>query len=298
LFHEVPQVGWKTPTGLVEMKNKKTMMVLALVLVSTITMTVWGVQASGNNISQKTKTTAENVKANNQVKVAPQALIRKAYRNTLQKNEVQLSNAAESVKKPEISNWVYSIDDIQLEEAEEKVFAEIDALVADYEMLPEEERKPHFPGVWVVVARGLSWETDSYPEASEVAPESIPMGMRFFAKAIWGNTEWTLYRLGRGVIGHSGERHRVDGYALYKKETGKFYLVLGGDGVSLQAVGKVYGANADLTSARCRRCLRLAMKGRMSIDGDGYVFGLRGYAYRIPILRAKSIVEAEPQITN
>jgi hypothetical protein len=40
------------------------------------------------------------------------------------------------------------------------------------------------------------------------------------------------------------------------------------------------------------------MKGRMSIDGDGYVFGLRGYAYRIPILRAKPIEEAEPHITN
>jgi hypothetical protein len=40
------------------------------------------------------------------------------------------------------------------------------------------------------------------------------------------------------------------------------------------------------------------MKGRMSIDGDGYVFGLRGYAYRIPILRAKPIEEAEPQIAN
>ena len=120
------------------------------------------------------------------------------------------------------------------------------------------------------------------------------MGMRFFAKAILGNSEWTLYRLGRGVIGHSGERHRVDGYAIYKKETGKFYLVLDGEGVNLQAVGKVYGPNADLTSDKCRRCLRLSMKGRMSIDGDCYVFGLRGYAYRIPLLRAKPVEEAEP----
>jgi hypothetical protein len=280
------------------MKNKKTMMVLALVLVSTVTMTVWGVQASGNKISQYTKTTAENVNANNQVKVAPQALIRKAYRNTFQKTDFLLSNADESEKKSTISDFVYSIDDIQLEEVDSEVFTEIDALVEEYEKRPEEEKKPHFPGVWVVVARGLSWETDSFPETSDVAPESIPMGMRFFAKAIWGNTEWTLYKLGRGVIGHSGERHRVDGYALYMKETGNFYLVLDGEDVSLQAVGKVYGPNADLTSARCRRCLRLAMKGRMLIDGDGYVFGLRGYASRIPILRAKPIEEAEPQIAN
>jgi hypothetical protein len=297
-FHEVPQVALKTPTGLVEMKNKKTMMVLALVIFSAITMTTWGVQASGNNIGQYTKANTENVKANNQVKVAPQALTNKVYRNTLQKNQVQLSNTAETVKKPEISDWAYTIDDLQLEEVDDKVFAEIYARAKEYENLPEEERKPHIPGVWVVVARGLSWETDSYPETSEVAPEGIPMGMRFFAKAIWGNTEWTLYKLGRGVVGHSGERHRVDGYALYEKETGRFYLVLDGEGVNLQAVGKVYGPNTDLTSSRCRRCLRLAIKGRMSIDGDGYVFGLRGYAYRIPILRAKSVEEVEPQIAN
>ena len=70
----------------------------------------------------------------------------KVYRNTLQKNEVQLSNTAEPVKKPEISDWAYTIDDIQLEEADDKVFAEIDALVEDYDKLPEEERKPHIPG--------------------------------------------------------------------------------------------------------------------------------------------------------
>ena len=73
VFHKVPKLLWKTPTGLVEMENKKTMMVLALVIVSAITMTVWGVQASGNNLGQYTKATRENVKANNQVEVAPQA---------------------------------------------------------------------------------------------------------------------------------------------------------------------------------------------------------------------------------
>ena len=46
------------------MKNKKTMMVLALVIVSAITMTAWGVQASGNKIGQYTKTIAENMVKN------------------------------------------------------------------------------------------------------------------------------------------------------------------------------------------------------------------------------------------
>ena len=102
------------------------------------------------------------------------------------------------------------------------------------------------------------------------------MGMRFFAKAIWGNEDWTLFKLRRGIIGHSGERYHVDGYALYKKENGRFYMVLDGEGASLQAVGKVYGPNADITATNCRRYLRLGMKGRITIDGDGYVFALRG----------------------
>jgi hypothetical protein len=54
----------------------------------------------------------------------------------------------------------------------------------------------------------------------------------------------------------------------------------------------------EARAANCRRCLRLAMKSRMSIDGDGYAFALRGYASRLPILRARPIEEAEIHSTN
>jgi hypothetical protein len=202
------------------------------------------------------------------------------------------------MNKPQKVNQGYSLDDIQLEEVTPEILDEIDALVEKYEELPDEEKKTHRRGVWVVVARGLSWKSGSIPEVSEIAPECIPMGTRFYAKAIWGNTEWTLYRLGRGIVGHDGERYKVDGYALYIKESKKFYLVLDGEGVSLQAVGRVYGHNADLASVKGPRCLRLAMKGRMSVEGDPYTFALRGYAFRLPILRAKPLEEAKPQLAN
>jgi hypothetical protein len=264
------------------MKNKKTMTMLVLVLVSSILMTTLTVQASGNSIRKYTN--VKGVKVNTQsLTASPKTVLRHAPTQTRSTTAAQVSN----VVKP--------MEDIHLEEVNDEIIAEIDSLVQAYEELPEEEKKPNVPGVWVVVARGLSWKGSTMPEVSETAPESIPMGIRFFAKAIWGNKEWTLYRLGRGIIGHDGERYRVDGYALYKKETGKFCLVLDGDGVSLQAVGKVYGRNADLSAANCCRCLRLAMKGRMSINGDSYVFALRGYAFRLRLLRAKPIVEAEIQ---
>jgi len=40
------------------------------------------------------------------------------------------------------------------------------------------------------------------------------------------------------------------------------------------------------------------MKGRMSIDGDGYSFGLRGFAYRLPKLRAKPVEAVEIDSSN
>ena len=281
------------------MKTKKTMTVLALVLVSSIMMTALTVQASGNNFGKITETNVQTLNGVSQrVVVSPKVVVRQMTTQTLRRTATQVSYAAKAVKATQVSNIVEPIEDIQIAEIDDAIIAKIDTLVKAYEELPEEEKKPHVPGVWVVVARGFSWKRNSIPEVSETTLEGIPMGMRFYAKAIWGNQDWTLYRLGRGVIGHDGERYHIDGYALYKKETCKFYLVLDGDGVSLQAVGKVYGPNADISAANCRRCLRLAMKGRMSIDGEGYVFALRGFAYRLPILRAKPVEEAEIQSSN
>ena len=279
------------------MKTKNKMMVLALVLVSSVMMTALTVQASGNKFGKNMETDALSSNGEGQYVAAasPKISVHQMTTQTIPRTAAKVSYFARSVKAVQVSNVVKPNDDIQLADIDESIIAEIDAKVKEYEELPEEEKKPHGPGLWVVVARGLSWKSNTIPELSEVAPEAIPMGMRFYAKAIWGNSDWTLYRLGRGIIGHDGERYHVDGYALYKKETRKFYLVLDGDGVSLQAVGRVYGPHADLVAANCRRCLHLSMKGRLSIDGDGYVFALRGRAFRLHILRAKPVQEAEVQ---
>jgi hypothetical protein len=275
------------------------MMVLAMVLVSSVMMMALTVRASGNKFGKISETDAQTSNGESQyVAASPKIAVRQMTTQTIPRTAAKESYLARSVRAVQVSNVFKPNEDIQLAEIDESIVDEIDAKVKAYEELPEEEKKPHVPGVWIVVARGLSWKSNSIPELSEIAPEAIPMGMRFYAKAIWGNSDWTLYRLGRGIIGHDGERYQVDGYALYKKETGKFYLVLDGGGVSLQAVGRVYGPHTDLTAANNRRCLHLSMKGRMMIDGDGYVFALRGSAYRLPILRAKPVQEAEIQSSS
>jgi hypothetical protein len=270
------------------MRQKTTMMMLALVLISSILMTTLMVQASGNKPTIIKNTDVEAISTNSKPLAA----------KPITTNEQVAPQTIKKQVATQVSRILKSMEDIQLDEVNDDIVAEINDLVKAYEALPDVEKKPHVPGVWVVWARGLSWESNTFPETSETAPESIPMGMRVYAKAICGNEEWTLYRLGRGIVGHDGERYRVDGYALYKKENGRFYLVLDGEGISLQAVGKVHGPNADFSAANSRRFLRLSMKGRMSIDGDNYVFGLRGFAFRLPILRAKPVKEAETPNTN
>jgi len=258
------------------MKQKKKLMVLTLILVSSLLMTTISVQASGNSISEYSNTKTKNVQLQTRKKAfSPQIPIR-----------AQLKTTAK------ITKVIDYTENIQLDEVNDEILAEIDTLVEEYEQTPEEKR-PTIRGLWVVWARGLSWKTNSIPETSETAPEGIPMGTKFYAKAILGTQEYTLYKLARGIIGHDGERYQVDGYALYKKATGRFYLVLDGEGVSLQAVGRVYGPNADLASNNGHRCLRLSMKGRISINGDGYVFALRGIAHRRFFLKAIAVRDSE-----
>ena len=72
-------------------------MVLALILLSTITMTVWGVEATGNKITKYTKTTASSIKSKNQLKVATQAKISNKPVMTISNTDTQLSNNAVSV---------------------------------------------------------------------------------------------------------------------------------------------------------------------------------------------------------
>ena len=97
-------------------------------------------------------------------------------------------------------------------------------------------------------------------------------------------------------MGQNGTRYQVEGYALYRKETGKFYLSLEGDGISyFGAVGKVLPPAEDCARPRT---LRIIMKGRMNIEGENYAFTMRGRAFRPRIRSVQPAPGPEEQLTG
>ena len=247
----------------VKMNRKKTTMVLILVVISTMVAATYQVQA---------KAEYENAKYVKRIKA-----------NRVLSNCVQVTT---SIAKPLTLpvNALKAAEELSLDELDN---VDINELVAEYEELSEEE-KANIPGVWVVWARGLSWKRNDVPELSSEIPEGTPVGLRMFVKAIWNTPKWTLYKVVKGVVGHNCTRFEVEGYALYNKETARFHLSLRGDGISeFNAVGKVYNRAPTTDCARPRRFLRIAMKGRMTVEGDDYVFAMRGFAHRPWMLRAR-----------
>jgi hypothetical protein len=268
----------------VEMTTRKTVAVLALVLVAALMVSALPALAwTSTSKAQATQAKGKGMNAGSQ---AIQAKAMTAVRNGLQAHMRIGNQGAFDISVLE------DADELSLDEVED---VDIDALIAEYEAIPEEERTPA-PGVWIVVARGLSWERSDLPEVSEAAPEGLRVGLRMVVKGIWSTPEWNLYKVMKGVVGQNGTRYQVEGYALYKKETGKFYLSLEGEGISyFGAVGKVLPPCEECGRPRA---LRIVMKGRMNVEGENYAFAMRGRAFRPRIRRVKPAPEPEEQLTG
>ena len=168
-------------------------------------------------------------------------------------------------------------DDVELDDLDE---VNIDEIVKEYEALPEDEKKPG-RYIWMVWAKGLSWKRNELPALTDAkSAEGIPVGMNIAVKPIWRTEKWTLYKVVRGVLGHDDNRYPVEGYGL-KRNDGKFFLSLRGEGITLDAVGRVYRYQTTADSVKGTWPLRVVMKGRMTVEGDNYVFAMRVRAYRL-----------------
>jgi hypothetical protein len=197
-----------------------------------------------------------------------------------------------SAQKPEAQAWVpmkvqvnaRSLDRSQALSVQEEVpeydEAEVDAILKEFESISEPEDGIKRP-LWVLHATGFSWELDDDVSVNDEAPEErTPAGMRLAIRVVLTTEDFTVFKV---------VRHQVKGYGILFNEERLFVMKLRGEGLELKTVGRVYGA---------RWGVRVAMKGKMSVEDTDYGFHMRGRAWRIrPRLHRAVPEEVEPSTT-
>ena len=252
----------------VKMATKKKMMMLGLVLVTVLMVSSLYVNAK----VQEQKLDKVEAKPAAQLNGPVQAVT------------ASLSNAAPTRARPSLST-VQVEDDLDAENLDE---VDLAPYIAEYEALPEEEHIRR-RCIWIVVARGHSWKVEPSTDAVDARN---PMGIRFRARPVMDTGDGILFKVPGGVVGHDGERYKVEGYGWARKTDGVFYMKLDGEDIHLKGVGKVYPRNLDVASNTGRfRFHRVAMKGKMTVEGESYLFALRGRAFRACIRPVEAVVE-------
>ena len=145
---------------------------------------------------------------------------------------------------------------------------DVDELIKEIEDLPEKEAQEAKP-FWVVWTKGTSWKSNDVVDAAE--PDGEPIKMRLLLKPVKHTERGTLYKVVKGVIWQRGEHHPVEGVAVLKADH-IFALKLEGEDIEVKAVGRIWKFHAFY---------RVAMKGRMNLEGENWSFYMKGRAFRI-----------------
>jgi hypothetical protein len=123
------------------------------------------------------------------------------------------------------------------------------------------------------------------------------MAIRFGAKPVMDTGDGILFKVPRGTVGHDGDRYQFEGYGWVRKDDGIFYMKLEGDDIWLKVIGKVYPRLYD--AADCVRRLRfhpVVMKGKMSVEGEEYLFALKGRAFRVCLHACEPVAMPEETV--
>lgn len=180
----------------------------------------------------------------------------------------QKSNGDKLVNPTDIDSELESIPDDDPEE-----------LIEEIEGLPETET-PEAKPFWVVWVRGMSWKGE---EVTDVATaDGLPIKMRALVKPIKHTERGTLYHLVRGILVHGDKTYRVTGKAVLTSDH-TFAMKLEdteGEEIEFIAIGRAW---------RTGFMYKVAMKGRMSSEGESWAFFMRGRAFRIRLGWIRSI---------
>ena len=256
----------------VKMTKRRSMMALGLVLVACLMMTSMFAYAKTEQNLLKASARPTIAQYNGPVN-AISATPRNAKSITPSIGQAQVSDELESASEDDVDLIPY---------------------ILEYEELPEDEQI-HRPCIWVVIARGYSWEVE--PSTDAVNARNW-MGMRFAAKPVMDTGDGILFKVSRGIVGHDGERYKVEGYGWARKEDGMFYMKLDGEDIHLKVVGKVFPKNIDVASnVRRFRFHRIVMKGKMTVEGEEYFFSLKGRAFRLCLCVCEPVMKTEEDVS-
>jgi len=205
---------------------------------------------------------------------------------TRTKLKQHIGTLAKQLKKVEQWNWRnreklgLRFDEAELPDLDE---AEVDDLIDEYEALLDAEKGK----IWILVARGRSWEIDIEPVTDEMAPgDCTRIGMKLAVRTVRAEDGTIVFRVVRGCVFHDGEKTEVTGAGVLRKD-GTFAVRLNGEGLRLKAFGRAF---------KVRGSYFVLMKGRMTLEGEGeYAFLMRGRAFKLR--RRRPIAAPRPEET-
>lgn len=263
------------------MYHTKKLMILGLIIVTTLMVPIILVHA---------QTVAYNVEGPEVKSIIAQYVPMKTFSFGNIKR-IQVENSAANIQKirPE-TNTIQFEEDLDVESIDETLIKEY---IQEYEKLSNDQ-KPHGRCIWVVMAKGYSWKTEPTTDAVE---SRIPMTIRFRAKPVMDTGDGILFKILRGIVEHDDVRYEFEGYGWVRKDDGIFYMKLEGDDIWLKVIGRVYPRLYDATD--CVRRLRfhpVVMKGKMSVEGEMYLFALKGRAFRVCLHACEPVAMPEETV--
>jgi len=194
---------------------------------------------------------------------------------TRTKLKQHIETRANQLKKIEQWNWRNKeklglrFDEAELPNLDE---VEVDDLIDEYEALLDAEDAPKGK-IWILVARGRSWEIDVEPVTDEMAPgDCTRIGMKLAIRTVRADDRTIVFRVVRGCVFHDGEKTEVAGAGVLRKD-GTFAVRLNGEGLRLKAFGRAF---------KVRGSYFVLMKGRTTLEGEGeHAFLMRGRAFKL-----------------
>jgi hypothetical protein len=265
------------------MERRKTMALLALGLVAAVMLSPMIVQATSSQnqfdgpMNQNTKA-ARPAQAASATRMRVMGGFQNGFSSAQQQPEAPLRQRNREERY---------LNGMMFSELPEFYEEEIDLLLGEYESMLKSEEAPK-GALWILWVGGASWPLVDETDVNDVAPEDpLRCGMRLAIRPIIALEDILVFKVVRGVVGQDGERHEVEGVGVLFKEEGVFVMKLEGEGFSLKAIGRVHKGMWSL---------RVAMKGRMTVDGVDYAFRMRGRAFRLRPLTAEAVPAAKEKL--